>query len=143
MKEWITKTHLNLSLFLFSICLAPSIIFFLLNYALLLYAFALATSVFVILIILILIYGCENCRSLSKRVYEGTTYVEEKLVPYKFRFETKYLYTNGHYMNSSFSEEQTRIERIEYYKKTSNAYAAIIVHLNILQRILTRTHVQI
>jgi len=59
---------------------------------------------------------CENCKKLFTKFYAGKEYIETKLQPHKFRFETRYLYSNGAYKNSSYSEEQAREERVEYYR---------------------------
>lgn len=66
--------------------------------------------------VLIYKYGCKNCKRLFTISYSGKEYIETKLVPYRYRFETRYLYSNGNYMDSKYSEEQTRKERVEHHR---------------------------
>ena len=107
--KWIIKNPFNISI---SLTVISLVIFFISKNV---YAI-IATLLFGIITILVYKYSCKNCKHLFTVSHAGKEYIETKLVPYRFRFETRYLYSNGNYMDSKYSEEQTRKERVEHHR---------------------------
>ncbi|MBS3149473.1 hypothetical protein J4455_02145 [Candidatus Woesearchaeota archaeon] len=76
--------------------------------------------VFIILTIVVMKNRCVNCKRIFSQTSIGKKYIETKIRPYKYSIESKYLYSDGSYKNSKFSEQKEMNERIEIYHDTFN-----------------------
>lgn len=70
----------------------------------------------VIFIILFYITRCPNCKRVFVKSHLSKDFERIEKRPWKWRVETKYLYSDGTHKNSTFSEWRKRIERIKIFK---------------------------
>ena len=70
----------------------------------------------VIFIIIFTITRCPNCKRVfcKSRVSRDFERIEKR--PWEWRIETRYLYSDGSYKNSTFTEWRKRVERIKIFK---------------------------
>lgn len=70
----------------------------------------------IIFIIIFSLTRCPNCKRIFAKEHLSKDFERMEKRPWKYRIETKYLYSDGSYKNSTYTEWRKRIERIKIYK---------------------------
>lgn len=70
----------------------------------------------IIVIIIFSLTRCPNCKRVFAKEHVSKDFVRMEKRPWEYRIETKYLYSDGSYKNSTYTEWRKRIERIKIYK---------------------------
>ena len=82
-------------------------------------SFPIFFTLLIINIIFIITFSmtrCPNCKRVFCKSHVSTDFERIEKKPWEWRVETKYLYSDGSYKNSTFSEWRKRIERIKIFK---------------------------
>jgi len=66
----------------------------------------------ILFIISFVLTRCPNCKRVFAKEQIRRDFEKIEYRPYIYRVETKYLYSDGTYKNSQFSEQKTKMERI-------------------------------
>lgn len=72
----------------------------------------------IIFIIIFKITQCPNCKRVFAKKHIKKDFIKTAKRPWAYRIETKYLYSDGSYKNSTYSKWKERIESINIYKNT-------------------------
>ncbi len=72
----------------------------------------------VVLIIIFSVTRCSNCKRVFAKDHVSRDFEKIEKRPWEYRVETRYLYSDGSYKNSNYTEWRTRIERIKIFKNT-------------------------
>lgn len=76
------------------------------------------TLLFINIVVIVIFKStrCPNCKRVFATEHVSKDFVRIEKRPWRYRIETKYLYSDGSYKNSTYTEWRKRIERIKIYK---------------------------